>query len=90
MTTIRNPAYEGQEPRPLHATCHDGTPFLSVVCRCGAELHLHESQLAAIPSGATVLARSPTCGHQVDLDSDELRLAFRQMRSEGWIAEVGR
>lgn len=42
---IDNPAFAGQAPRPLKAACHDGSPFLTIRCDCGTDMHLHESQI---------------------------------------------
>lgn len=85
MTTIRNPAFAGQTPRPLTAICHDGSPFITIRClTCDGDNHLHETQLA--PAGDVMMVRCQGCRGFMEFPSDELRDGFRQMRDDGWIA----
>jgi hypothetical protein len=78
-----NPAFAGQEPRPLVADCHDGSPFLTVVCGCGYEMHIHETQIAGVPAGATIATRCHDCGRLLSFGG-ELPRAFAEMREAGW------
>lgn len=85
MTLARNPAFEGKTPRPLTATCHDGTPFITIRClTCGADSHVHESQLA--PRGVEMAVRCSGCRGFIEYESDELHDGFAQMRADGWLA----
>lgn len=67
----------------LKATCHDGTPFLTVECDNDHELHVHESQLP--PEPAEVGLRCPTCGEVLVFAPGQIEEAFAQMREEGWL-----
>lgn len=82
-----NPSFHGR-PRILHATCHDETPFLTVVHDCGFELHFHEGQLVALPGledGGEILSRCHGCQELFVMPIEMLTMAFAQMREEGWI-----
>lgn len=82
---IDNPAFAGQAPRPLKAACHDGSPFLTIRCDCGTEMHLHETQVAATPSAARVGTICKGCGRLLRFAPGELAGAFARMRELGWI-----
>jgi ribosomal protein S27E len=81
-----NPNYAGKTPRPLKVECHDGTPFVTIRCRCGYTLHLHESQTADIPADAEVASRCHSCGEPLVFPAGWFAEAFAQMREDGWIA----
>lgn len=85
---LDNPAYIGKEPRPLQAACHDGTPFLTVRCGCGADGHFHEGQLRHAPLDAEVVLRCPACGEFLEFPPGFVAEAFEGMRADGWIANV--
>lgn len=85
-TFAENPAYAGQQPRPLQATCHDRSPFITIRCACGAALHLHETQLAAVPGDSAIATACKACGQPLIFAPGELEQAFAQMRAAGWIA----
>jgi hypothetical protein len=57
-----NPAYAGRMPSPLEASCHDRSPFLTITCSCGAEMHIHETQIAQAPRGLPMGATCKGCG----------------------------
>jgi hypothetical protein len=78
-----NPEYAGKTPRPLKATCHDGTPFLTVVCAAGHENHVHESQLPPLPEPISM--RCAVCRRTIEFDGGEIEAAFQKMRDDGWI-----
>lgn len=86
-TLAENPAYAGREPTPVEAVCHDGTPFITIQCpRCGADLHMHESQLARLPEEVTTISLGcPTCRGRADAPARMLTEAFADMRRTGWI-----
>src|SRR4051812_30919392 len=86
-TIAPNPAFAEQTPRPLTPACHDGSPFLTIRCTCGENMHLHETQIAAVPAVDAIGARCPACRAVLEF-GDELRQAFADMREAGWIARV--
>jgi hypothetical protein len=79
-----NPEYVG-EPRPIKAVCHDGSPFLTVVCGCGEPQHFHESQLEQVPGHAEIASRCRGCPQLLVFPPGWFQSAFAQMRSDGWI-----
>jgi hypothetical protein len=85
-TIAPNPAYAGRTPRPLQPACHDRSPFLTVQCACGYELHLHETQLAGIAATDEIATRCHQCADPLIFPVTQLRGAFTQMRKDGWIA----
>lgn len=91
-TFVANPAFAGQTPRPLTPACHDGSPFVTIRCDCGSDMHLHETQLAAatldlaLALGDAAIAVSCTgCGEPLVFEPGELEGAFARMRADGWI-----
>lgn len=80
-----NPAFAGQQPRPLQPACHDRSPFITVRCHCGAELHLHETQLAAVPGDTAIGVVCKGCGEALVFEPGELQAGFARMRADGWI-----
>lgn len=82
---IPNPGYEGQTPRILRAACHDRTPFITVRCECGSDMHLHESQTSVVPADDAVISRCLACGRMIVVQSSRFVEAFKQLREEGWI-----
>jgi ribosomal protein S27E len=80
-----NPVYAGKTPRILEAACHDRTPFLTIRCSCGNELHVHESQIEAIAAATEIAVRCISCGNPLVFPPGYLAAAFQQLRDEGWI-----
>lgn len=84
-TFIENPAYAGQQPRRLQAVCHDGSPFITIRCECGAVLHLHETQLLAVPADSATVTACKGCGEPLVFEPGDLERGFAQLREAGWI-----
>jgi hypothetical protein len=84
---VENPAYAGMSPRPMIATCHDGSPFVTIRCRCGSEFHQHESRVAHVPADAEIASRCFGCGELLVFPPGWFAAVFDQLRSEGWTAE---
>jgi hypothetical protein len=83
---VENPAFAGQEPHALgRATCHDGSPFITIACSCGFDMHLHETQIAAVPAGTVIATACKGCGDLLTFAPGQLEDAFAQMRADGWI-----
>jgi hypothetical protein len=84
---IDNPAFGARgprTPRPLLPVCHDRSPLLTIQCACGAELHVHETQLPSDPSVA-VGCPCRGCGEVLLFEPGRLQEAFGEMRGRGWI-----
>jgi hypothetical protein len=61
--------------------CHDGTPIVDYACpACGAESHLHESQLAGAPADADVGGVCSGCGELVTLARADVDAALEVSR----------
>jgi hypothetical protein len=82
---VENPAFAGQTPRPLTASCHDRSPFVTIRCTCGADMHLHETQLAPVPTSTAIGVRCQSCREPMVFEPGELEGAFARMRADGWI-----
>lgn len=83
-TIHENSAYAGKSPRLLTPSCHDRTPFITIRCDCRQEMHVHESQLADVPTrkfGTTCLR----CLQIIVVTKPEMERAFAHMREQGWI-----
>lgn len=83
---IPNPAYAGRKPRIMEAACHDRTPFITIECQCGEQMHLHESQTARVPADAEICTGCKRCGNPLVFPSGYFARAFAQLRAEGWLA----
>jgi hypothetical protein len=81
---VPNPAFVGS-PRIIDAVCHDRTPFLTVHCSCGAEMHIHESQIAGLED-TTIASFCKGCRGLLEFPPGFIAGAFEQMRADGWIA----
>lgn len=82
---IPNPAYEGKTPRKLVTTCHDRSPFITIRCQCGYELHMHETQITHAPSDAEIVSRCHKCNKLLIFPPGLFKKAFRELRDDGWI-----
>ena len=83
---VSNPAYAGRKPQRLGPACHDGSAPLDMHCSCGQVMHLHESQITKAPKHAIIGALCKGCGDVLELDLDDIRKAYKQMRDDGWHA----
>lgn len=83
---VENPSYAGREPTPMRAACHDGSPFISIRCDCGALGHQHESRTELIPDTVAVAMRCLECGELLEFPPGYFTTAFARLRAEGWIA----
>jgi ribosomal protein S27E len=82
---LENPAFAGRKPTILQAACHDRSPFVTIRCRCGYELHQHESRVAMAPAGAEIAMRCLGCGELLLFPPGFFAGAFATLRQEGWI-----
>jgi hypothetical protein len=81
-----NPAYAGRTPTVLKAACHDGSPFITISCWCGWDMHVHETQLAKLPAKIEIHARCKGCYEFLTIPPGWLPGAFADLRLRGWIA----
>ena len=82
---VHNPEYAGMDPRPMRAACHDGSPFLTILCTCGAAMHLHESQILALPQQVEIESPCHGCGTPLVFPPGALAAGFAELRSLGWV-----
>lgn len=83
---VENPAWKGVEPSGLtESACHDLSHCFDIACQCGFTMHIHESQLAEVPSLAEVGSRCKGCGGLLLFPPGFFQGAFARMRREGWI-----
>ena len=82
---VDNPAWAGKRPSdgPFEPDCHDHSHFITIGDACGANMHVHESQIPTntIPVGA----RCPGCGGLMTFAPGVLHQAFAELRKQGWI-----
>lgn len=66
----------------IRAACHDGSPFLTIACSCGAEMHLHETQITGMqPRDELMTAcKSAGCGKPMLLGGKFLLDAFEDVK----------
>ena len=83
---VRNPDWAGRAPTPLQASCHDGTPFITIRCDCGEDMHMHESQFAAVPDDAEIVTRCHECDETLVFLPGYFPETFARLRAEGWLA----
>jgi hypothetical protein len=81
-----NPAYAGRTPVPLEADCHDKSPFITIVCGCGGEMHVHETQVARVEPSQGVLAPCKSCDRPLVFEPGWFAFAFADLRRRGWLA----
>ena len=82
---VENAAFAGMEPRIMVAACHDRSPFITIRCRCGCELHQHETRVSSFPDDAELASRCLGCGELLVFPPGFFREAFAGMRRDGWI-----
>lgn len=84
-TLIDNPAWTDRNvPRALKPACHDGSPFLTVECSCGNQMHLHESYTARVSRHLGIASQCKSCGEMLTFPPGLFHQAFKQMRELGW------
>jgi hypothetical protein len=57
---VPNPNLKGVDPSKLQPICHDKTPFLTIQCSCGYQMHIHLSQIENIPQ-EMIISRCHNC-----------------------------
>jgi ribosomal protein S27E len=80
-----NPDYAGRKPTLLEPDCHDRSPFVTVRCGCGFDMHVHETQIANVPAEAEIGAACKVCGRLLTIPPGWLPGAFADLRARGWI-----
>ena len=84
---VPNPSWADVAPEDRksgRAICHDGTPFLTILCDDKHPNHIHASQLENIPADVLIIITScKTCGNKMEFPKDWLFKAFEK-------AEIGK
>lgn len=83
---MENPSWEGRNPTPMRPACHDGSPFLTILCSCGEAHHQHESRVGHIPDDTEIASRCQGCGRTMVFPPGFFKRAFAEMRAAGWYA----
>lgn len=84
---VRNPLWAGQKPQRLERSdCHDGSHFLTVQCRCGEQMHMHESAVKNVSPYEGVASQCKGCARILEFPPSYFAGAFAEMRRLGWIA----
>jgi len=76
-TLIPNPALRGKDPAKLKPICHDRTPFLTIQCSCGYQMHIHQSQIENIPA-ETIISICHRCGDVLEFSKKWLLNAIKR------------
>lgn len=83
---VENPSYDGMIPKKLgKSLCHDGSPFLTVECPCGEQMHMHESAVLGYDHD-TIGSCCRACGNLMMFEPGTFSTAFAEMRRRGWLA----
>ncbi len=84
---VPNPAWAGKSPGDgtYEPDCHDRSHFVTVGCRCGEYLHVHETQIAGVSRWSEMRAACKGCGELLLFAPGVLHAAFAEMRKQGWI-----
>ncbi len=64
----------------LTPACHDGSPFLTILCSCGDAMHIHETQIANLTRADEVHSRCRGCHKPLVLGGDWLLEAFAAVK----------
>lgn len=84
---VANPGWAGQKPQHLErSACHDQSHFVTVQCRCGEQMHMHESAVKDLLPTQGVMSRCKGCGRTMKFPPSYFAGAFAEMRRLGWIA----
>lgn len=77
---VENPEFP-REHGDIEVACHDGSMFLTIRCRCGDDMHLHESSIVGLRPEDEVATRCKgTCGQPMLLGGKYLIAAFAEVR----------
>jgi hypothetical protein len=87
---VSNPDWAGRDPSqegfPLsESACHDRSHFVEIVCRCGGQMHFHESAIRQVPINQGIMSACHGCGDVLTFDAGEVPAMFTRLRREGWI-----
>jgi bacterioferritin-associated ferredoxin len=86
---VANPDWAGLSipttPFPASA-CHDLSHFITVQCRCGERMHMHESAVKDVPSDVGIASRCKRCKRIMKFPPSYFAGAFAELRRLGWIA----
>lgn len=65
--------------------CHDGSHFVTVQCRCGEQMHMHESATRHVPADVGVASNCKGCGRRLEFPPSYFAESFDELRRRGWI-----
>lgn len=73
-----NPAWEGRTPDPSRIACHDRTPFMTLLCSCGQEMHFHITQIAHVPDEDEIGSLCHGCGDPLLFNAGMMKGKIRE------------
>jgi hypothetical protein len=79
---IPNPAWEGRRPDVAGIGCHDRTPFMTIRCSCGSEMHFHISQIERLADEDEALVLCRGCGEPLMFNVGMMKGKIRE--AWGW------
>lgn len=73
-------------PEPFsESACCDRSHFVTIACRCGEQMHMHESKTRDLSPEARVLSTCKGCGEVFVFPPKQFSQAFEELRRSGWI-----
>jgi len=74
---IPNPALKGIDSTKLVPICHNGTPFLTIQCGCGYQMHIHRSQIDR-KQAEIIISQCHACGELLEFNRKWLLTAINE------------
>lgn len=85
---VSNPEWSHNKPPEQPFTesgCCDHSHFITVQCRCGEQMHMHESATRKVPLGHGIASRCHGCNRLMKFPPSYFAGAFAELRRLGWI-----
>jgi ribosomal protein S27E len=83
-----NPQWADAKPpeQPFtESACCDHSHFITVECRCGEQMHMHESATRKVPRRQGVASACKGCGELLLFPPGTFSSMFKTLRRQGWI-----
>jgi len=84
---VKNPEWTGKTPQHFtESLCHDHSHFVTVQCRCGEQMHMHQTAWERVPETQGIASKCHSCGRLMKFPPSYFQGALAAMRESGWIA----
>lgn len=86
---VANPAWAGLQPpaEPMReSACCDHSYLVTVQCRCGEQMHMHQSSWQRAMPHEGIASRCHGCGQTLLFPAGYFDQVLGEMRRQGWIA----